>query len=151
MTSTNGSRVSLTFALEFNDDWPPVAAECLQFERVGKALRLLVTPLFVGNLSVGDVIECTVDAVSQQVFDWRHVSKSDHTTFWLLGESHHAVLLDGLARLRLLGCSTVTAKQVCMHSVDVPGSVPIESVDAILDELDRGGIEVACPSFRHPE
>ena len=50
------STTQLTFTLEIDDDWPPVAVECLPFERVANGYRALSVPLFVKDLSVGDVI-----------------------------------------------------------------------------------------------
>ena len=155
MTTEDAQQTSRTFALDVKTDdagtWPPASAECLPFEKHAQGLRLLVAPLFVGGLSVGDVIDCEVDEVSQLVFDWNHVSKSDHTTIWLLGISDSAVLLDGLERLRGLDCSTSSQDQFGVHSIDVPGEVSMEAVDVILDELEASGVMVACPSFRHPE
>ena len=55
-TRSKTSRRSLSFPLDVEDDWPPVAIESLPFEAEDRGLRLLAPPLFVNGLSVGDVI-----------------------------------------------------------------------------------------------
>jgi len=37
------------------EEWPPVAIECLSFERIEDGHRLLAAPLFVKDLSVDDL------------------------------------------------------------------------------------------------
>lgn len=144
-------QVSLTFALDVEDDWPPVASECLPFARVDDGYRLLVAPLFVKDLSVGDVLACTFVGETHEVQSWRHVAKSDRSTYWLLGHVDNEALPDGLARLRALGCNTASGEQLGVHSVDVPADIDIEAVDEILDELEEAGVPVACPSDRDPD
>ncbi|MCB9878919.1 MAG: DUF4265 domain-containing protein [Planctomycetes bacterium] len=143
--------VNLSFPLDVQDGWPPVAVECLPFKTEDAGVRLLVAPLFVRGLSVGDVLECTIESDTEHVTAWRHVTKSDHSTFWLLRAGDERVLLDGLERLRSIGCSTVGVAQLGVFAVDVPGEVSMDTVDSILDSLVERGFPVACPSSRHPE
>lgn len=149
MKHCDSDTVSLTFALDVKDGWPPAGAECLPFHRDGGGFRLLVAPLFVRGLSVGDVIECEIDRVNGMVFEWSHLSKSGHSTFWLLRQDDEQVLLDGLEKLRALGCSTVLAPRVGMFSVDVPAAISIDAVDAVFQGLVDHGVAIACPSLRH--
>ena len=151
MTHRDHDTVNLSFPLDVQDGWPPAAVECLPFEPEDAGVRLLVAPLFVRGLSVGDVLQYKMDTVSRQVAEWRHVTKSDHSTFWLLASGDERVLLDGLEQLRSLGCSTVSAAQLGVFSVDVPGTVSMAAVDAILEILEGRGLPVACPSRRHPD
>ncbi|MCU0867921.1 MAG: DUF4265 domain-containing protein [Planctomycetes bacterium] len=141
----------LSFPLQVRDGWPPVGAECLPFGLDDDGFRLLDAPLFVPGLSVDDVIQFQVDAGTNVVTEWRHVRKSGHSTFWLLRMGDHEVLADALVRMRALGCSTVSAAELGVFAVDVPESLPLDSVGAILDELEAKGVPVACPSLRHPQ
>jgi hypothetical protein len=52
----NTETVELVFALAPEEGWPPVATECLPCMRSGDGFRILVAPLFVKGVSVGDVI-----------------------------------------------------------------------------------------------
>lgn len=48
--------VELKFPLDVEDDWPPVAVEGLPFDVALGGYVATVPPLFVKDLSVGDVI-----------------------------------------------------------------------------------------------
>ncbi|MEZ6037649.1 MAG: DUF4265 domain-containing protein [Planctomycetota bacterium] len=141
--------MNLSFALDVIDGWPPVSVECLLVESVGDRHRLLSPPLFVKGLSVGDVLCCQVDPVNGLVFEWSIVERSGHSTFWLARLRDTEAIAPALIALRVLGCHTVSADAVGVWSVDVPGDVPIEAVDAILDGLPELEVAIACPSSRH--
>jgi hypothetical protein len=143
--------VSLSFALEIEDDWPPVGAECLPFRSTATGYLALVAPLFVKGLSVGDVIEAEVDPVSEQIFSWRHVTRSAHSTIWIARLRQTKTIAAVLAELEDLGCSTVSVDQIGVHAVDVPENVAIDRVDAVLERLDPDSAAVAFPSMRHPD
>jgi hypothetical protein len=147
----NAETKSFTFPLEVVDDWPPVAAEGLVFEPFLRGWRLVVPPLFVKKLSVGDVVR--IHQSKGIVRDWNHLSKSKSTTIWLLlktdGAEKIATLV--LARLDKMGCQTVLARTLSSASVSVPDTVPIASVDKIIARVDPTDIAVAYPSFRHDD
>lgn len=57
--SHEGETVHLGFALEIDDGWPPVAVESLPLRVTREGHVVEAPPLFVKDLSVGDVIaEC---------------------------------------------------------------------------------------------
>jgi hypothetical protein len=143
--------VSLVFQLDVEDGWPPVAAECLPFEKVPSGYRALVAPLFVKDLSAQDVIAPTIDAVHGQVTSWTHVLRSPRTTVWLgrLAESDRIPVM--LQRLRDLGCSTSDAGSMGCYAIDVPPEVSFDAVDAVLATCDESIVAIAFPSFRHPD
>jgi len=145
------SILSLVFALPVEDGWPPVASECLPFHADRDRYELLDPPLFVKDLSVGDVIQAKVDAVSQCVFEWRHVTKSAHSTVWLLRTRPSDSIDRVLAELRELGCNTVRFEQGGVYAIDVPASLQMTVVDDVLERLDRASVAVAFPSMRHEE
>ena len=138
----------LNFALDVDDGWPPVATECVPFERVSTGYRTLSAPLFVKDLSVDDIIEPDFDA-NGLVTAWKHVSRSENTTIWLLRLAHTTQLDIVLARLRDLDCNTVSGDSLGCYAIDVPKRIPMAVVDEALAALDTES--VAFPSFRHAE
>lgn len=151
MNSIVGANMNLNFPLNVEDGWPPVAAECLPFKVTPDGYVALSPPLFVKDLSVGDVINATLDAEDYRVTSWRHVTKSGHTTVWLLRIRRTNTIEAVLLELRDLGCNTVELKEAGVYSVDVPELVSIETVDIILAHIDADLVAVAFPSMRHPE
>lgn len=142
---------SLTFGLKPEDGWPPVAAESLPFRVVPEGYLLLVPPLFVRDLSVGDVLVVTRDRESEQVVSWQHLTRSPRTTIWLLRMKAWEALDKVLADLRALGCNTTAMLSAGAYSVDVPESLELRAVDLVLARLDEHSVAVAFPSMRHPE
>jgi hypothetical protein len=150
MSNIVPGQVPLVFPLEVDDGWPPAAVESLPFQKTPDGLLALVAPLFVKDLSVGDLIEAELGP-ERQVESWRHLARSGHTTIWLLRQARTGSIGPVLARLRQLGCATVSLEDAGAYSVDVPESVPIATVDAVLEELDSDAVAVAFPSLRHPD
>jgi hypothetical protein len=142
---------SVSFPLDVVDDWPPVAVECLPFDVVANGLRLTAPPLFVKQLSVGDVIK--VRERSGRVTSWKHASRSGQSTLWLLSlkRGGTADIKRILASLHRLGCTTSSVAQLGSHAISVPADLPIEKVDALLARLKPERVAVAFPSFRHRE
>jgi hypothetical protein len=140
----------LCFNLEVEDGWPPIAVEEVPSEKVSGGYKVLMPPLFVKDLSVGDVVTVLRDEKGY-VDTWSHVFRSDRTTVWLLRLKNTPAIGEVLSDLRALGCNTVSLAAVGSFSVDLPADVPIASVDAILERLDRNEVGIAYPSFRHPE
>lgn len=148
MTSSSIECVPLRFDLQVEDGWPPVATEVLQCRPVGSGYEVVSIPLFVKDLSVGDVISAQINT-NGLVQSWRHTSKSEHSTIWVLRTQSGAPIEDVLGRLRAIGCNTVGANSIGMYAVDVPPEVDIEGVDKVLESLDGDEAGVAYPSFRH--
>jgi len=148
--TTIGSTVSLAFDLDVEDGWPPVAVECLPFRVAHEGQVALVPPFFMKDLSVGDVLEVTLDA-DRRVQSWLHVARSERTTIWLLRLQPSDTINVVLAQLRALDCNTSALEQAGVYAIDVPESVPIAAVDTVLDRLDSDSVAVAFPSMRHAE
>lgn len=119
MTKQAESR-TFTFPLDVADDWPPVAAEGLVFEPDAKGWRLLVPPLFVKKLSVGDVLKIVESKGS--VRSWSHLIRSKNTTLWLSSKTEAAddIVKVVLERVNKLGCQTVFAESLSSAAVSVP-------------------------------
>lgn len=153
MNTTNPQRENLEylkFQLPTADDWPPVAVEEIPCTRSDKGYMALDPPIYVKDLSKGDIIvidEGDVDSIQA----WHHVFRSDHSTIWLLRLKTPNNIEHLLSELRSLGCSTGSLTNLGSHSVDVPGHVDLKQVDEILAHADPSSVAVAFPSLRHPD
>ena len=146
----NSDQTALGFPLEVKDGWPPVALESLPFERTAQGHIALAAPLFVKDLSVGDVIRVTLRD-DGAVGSWEHVFRSSRTTIWLLRLKQPNAIEATLSALRALGCNTVGSEELGSYAIDVPEDVAIEHIDKTLAALDEDSVGVAYPSFRHEE
>jgi hypothetical protein len=142
--------VQLCFSLDVDDGWPPVAVEGLPFDVSLAGYVLTVPPLFIKDLSVGDIIAADVGE-GGLVASWRHVSRSSNSVVWLLRIGRTEQIEATLEDLRALGCNTASFPSGGSYSIDVPGNVSIASVDGILEHLDSERVARAYPSFRHSE
>ncbi|MFZ1686922.1 MAG: DUF4265 domain-containing protein [Flavobacteriales bacterium] len=138
----------LCFNLDVDEDWPPVAVEEVPSEPVSGAYKVLMPPLFVKDLSVGDVISVVRDDKGY-VDAWTHAFRSDRTTIWLLRLKSTPSIEGALTKLRALGCNIVSLQAAGSFSVDVPAEIPFAHVDAILNKLDGDEVGIAYPSLRH--
>ncbi len=140
---------ALNFALEVEDGWPPVATECLPVKTTDESHTVLVAPLFIKGLSVGDVVQ-VVSESEGIVYEWRHLSKSKNSTVWFLrrGEVEIEPLL---APIRELGCNTTWSSQLGVGSIEVPESVSAEALDKCLEALEIPTFALAFPSWRHTD
>ena len=146
----NVPAVFLKFPLQVVEGWPPVAVESLPFEKTVDGLRVLVPPLFIKDLSVGDIISAQ-KGEEDLVELWRHVRRSNRTTIWLLRLRQTHQIEKVLSELRALGCDTVGLESAGCYSVDVPECVAIREIDASIAQLDSASCAVVFPSMRHPE
>jgi hypothetical protein len=147
----NTNRRSLSFPLDVEEDWPPVAIESLPFDTEEAGFRLLLPPLFVKGLSVGDVI--TVRERAERVSSWKHKVRSEHSTIWLLRLKRDATrgIKSVLERAHRLGCTSTGLPKFGAYAIDVPPGTSMKSVDAVLVKLDREKVAIAYPSLRHSE
>lgn len=150
MSSCDGAIVLLKFPLEVEDDWPPVAIESMPLRKVSAGYQVQAVPLFVKDLSVGDVIAVDLDD-ENTVESWRHVARSARTTIWLLRLKQPNGIDAALAKLRHLGCNSVALDAAGCYALDVPESISMESVDAVLGSLESDSVATAFPSMRHPD
>lgn len=140
----------LLFDLPVVDDWPPVSVEGIPCSEEGEGFRIDVAPLFVKDLSVGDVIKATYDSEGR-VIKWQHYLKSKRSTIWLLRLARTDVIEEVLRELRALDCNTAQLPEFGCYSIDVPEECNISLVDRCLDKFDESCVAIAYPSFRHPD
>jgi hypothetical protein len=142
--------ISLQFPLNVEDEWPPVGSESLPFEKSGEGYECLSAPIFVKDLSVGDVIEFKKNSEGF-LSNWSHISRSGRSTIWLLRLADNDQIEPCLQRLQSLGCNTTGIAEFGCYTIDVPEALAISDVDEVLETLDSELVAVAFPSMRHPE
>jgi len=139
----------LMFVLDVEDGWPPVAKECMVSTACEGGYRIEVPPLFVKNLSRGDVI--AVDRNEDgEVIAWTPVELSQHSTVWIIVHGNHSID-DVIERLKQLNCNVAEFEQYRYFSIDVPPECSVEQLDSCLDALSEEEASVAFPSFRHEQ
>lgn len=138
----------LQFSLTSEDGWPPVGSECISFERLVSGYKCLSVPLFIRDLSVDDVIN-VIEYKGGFVYSWAHVQRSKRSTVWLLRLTDNPPIHACLSELRSLRCNTTGLDDLGCYAIDVPASLPITDVDAVLEMLDENLVGVAFPSMRH--
>jgi hypothetical protein len=138
----------LVFALEHENDWPPVSSEGVWCERVGENYRLLNAPCFIKGLANQDVFEAKLDDVNGQIFDFTVIKESGHSLVWALNTSDSdTTALQN--RFRKLGCNIVEVKQFSLLCIDIPIGADRAGVDVLLDESEESGLDLAIPVWRH--
>jgi Domain of unknown function (DUF4265) len=142
--------ISLQFKLNIESDWPPVGSESVPFEKLKNGFRCLSAPLFVYDLSVGDIIEIT-ESQEEFVYSWSHLRRSKHTTVWLLRLFDNPPIEMCLQSLRTLQCNTTSLEEFGCYAIDVPPDLSIFDVDRVLDQLSSDLVAIAFPSMRHPD
>ncbi len=143
----------LHFPIDVVDDWPPVRLESVpvRWSSSLAGYEVLEAPLFVRDVSVGDILAVSLDD-EERVVEFRHLLRSSNSTIWLLRlDRTRADVYPLLEALRQLGCHTVRAETLSCYAVSVPHDLPMAAVDAILSQVDEAAIAVAFPSFRHPD
>lgn len=150
MSDEPNEYVELHFSLDIVDEWPPVGVEGVPATKMDLGYRIEEPPLFVKGLSCGDIISIQCDG-DGNIRSWDHVSKSGHSTIWILRTGRPNNIEQVIAKLRALNCKVGQLPQLGSYSIDVPDQIPISEVDTCLEELDRTSAEVAFPSFRHNE
>ncbi len=140
----------LLFTLDIDDDWPPISVEGVPCTQLAVGYQIDVAPLFVKDLSVGDVIAVVFDT-DGNVSSWNHITQSNRSTIWLLRVAKTNDIESILKELRSFDCNTVQLPKLGSYSIDVPSECSIQVVDKCLAKLNESCVAIAYPSFRHPE
>lgn len=136
------------FALEVEDEWPPVASEGVWCEREGNSYRLVNAPFFIKGLSYGDVFEAEPDPVNEHIFDFKVIKESGHSLVWMLNNSDIDITQFKNSVLAL-GCSIEGLEQFSIYSIDVPLSIDKAEINDLLDTAEKTGLDFAFPVWRH--
>lgn len=140
-------KTELVFQLDVDDGWPPVAKECLRCIDVECGYQIQEPPLFIKDLSVGDVIE-VVWGEDGEVVAWSHVEKSKRSIVWIMVSGDYSVASE-IECLKRLRCNVAEFEAYRYFAVDVPAGCPVERLDECLDALSKEEVSVVFPSFRH--
>jgi hypothetical protein len=135
----------LTFRLEVEDGWPPVAAEGIPCIQGLAGLRVTVPPLFIKGLAVGDEIE-VIDESDGQVLSWRTNKTSGHSTIWVM--PHKRQIENELEELRALGCNTSVFPGGVVYAIDLPPYLEPSEVDKRFESMGPQ-VLLAYPAWRH--
>ncbi len=140
----------ITFPLTPEDGWPPVGAEHLHCEPVPGGVVIDSIPLFVSDLSAGDVIETLETDEEGRVWKWKHVHSAPRSTVWVMNLAG-VPLEPAFQRLRGLGCRIEGLQAFNLSAVDVPIDVAAGILDGCFSEFTEDQVALAFPSWRHDE
>lgn len=142
---------ALIFPIRRKNDWPPapIGSECIPCTVEGDNYRVLVAPLFIKNLSVGDLIRIEAGKI-ENVKKWKHVEKSRNSVIWIMSRmpTNAALFKSVLDKLKSLNCFISSLEHLGHYSICVPGECKIAKVDWQLDKLGES-VFICWPSFRH--
>nr|WP_324260160.1 DUF4265 domain-containing protein [Cellvibrio fontiphilus] len=138
------------FALDIEDDWPPVSSESVWCERVGENYKVLNAPFFIHRLAYGDVFSAVPDSVNQHVFEFEVIEQSGHSLVWLMNAAQIEIS-EKLESISELGCNYEGFPLFNLVAIDVPPNVNFHALDVIIESLETNGIAVAFPVWRHVE
>lgn len=142
--------MELAFLLDVQDEWPPVSVEYLPCNKIEDGYIIRSPPLFIKNISVGDVIFIE-QKEKNKIISWGYFSKSNRSTMWVLAQREDVDIVGYLKGVREFGCNTVLSQDFGIASVDIPDSLPIKEIDKYNELFDDCSLAFAYPSFRHQE
>lgn len=138
----------VAFALDIDDDWPPVATEHVWCEKVGTAYQLKNAPFFIKGLALDDKFSAEPDPVNGCVFEFTVLESSGHSLVWMIEEN--GVKLEQYEHELLgLGLGVVSFPHFHLYAVDIPATADSEAVNTLMDRLESLGFAMAFPVWRH--
>lgn len=143
-----GKVEKVAFALDVDDEWPPVATEHVWCEKTGSIYELRNAPFFIKGLALGDKFSAEPDVVNGCVFEFTTVEPSGHSLVWI-AEQDGLELEPYKDKLVDLGLGIEVFSQFKHYSVDVPASVDAHEVNTMMDMLQELGFAMAFPVWRH--
>lgn len=138
----------VAFALDIENEWPPVATEHVWCEKTGSVYQLKNAPFFIQGLAFDDKFSAEPDSVNGCVFEFTVVESSGHSLVWIL-EQDGLKLSQYEDELISLGLSVEGFPRFSLHAVDVPAIVNSEAVNELMDRLEGLGFAMAFPVWRH--
>lgn len=143
------SSVKIHFHLEQDEDgYPPIAVESLWAEPGVKPDEYVIdnVPFFVRDATIGDAV-LAIEKEDGRWFD-RLVSRSQNSLLRVVFFDRTCIKEIG-ERLVTMGCSTEYLREHNLMAVSIPGSVPLESVQAYLQsQADAEKIDFEEPILR---
>lgn len=138
----------ISFALDNEDGWPPVAVEHMWCEKSDSVYELKNAPFFLHGLAVGDRFTGEPDSVNGCIFEFEVVATSGHSLVWVIDKAE--LRLDPYKpELLALGCGIEGFPTFDLHAIDIPASANPGLVCTLLDKLEDLGLSLAFPVWRH--
>lgn len=138
----------ISFALDVEDAWPPVAVEHVWCEKNGSTYEMKNAPFFVQGLALGDRFSATPDSVNGYIFEFTVEESSGHSLVWIMEQSG-LELAPYESELFNLGCRFEGFPSFQLYAVDVPPHVERNAINAFVDKLESIGFALAFPVWRH--
>lgn len=138
----------ISFALDCEGRWPPVAVEHMWCERRGTSYQLNNAPFFLHGLAVGDRFTAEPDSVNGCVFEFSVIETSGHSLVWVI-DNEDRRLEPYKPELFALGCKIEGFPAFNLHAIDVPASARADAVCSAMDKLEELGFNLAYPVWRH--
>ncbi len=148
MNDTKPEIEKLCFALDVEDDWPPVATESVWCKRSLNAYHLQNAPFFIRGIAYGDKFVAELDPINGCIFEFQITESSGHSLLWVLNNDD-LDFEDAKQRLLALGCSIEGFPAFRLHSIDVPPAVDFVAINAVVDGLEELGFQLAFAVWRH--
>ncbi|MCE3603607.1 DUF4265 domain-containing protein [Massilia sp. P8910] len=138
----------ISFALDIQDGWPPVATEHVWCEKSGSIYELQNAPFFIKGLALGDRFSAEPDEVNGCIFEFATIEVSGHSLVWIM-EQEGLELEPYKVELINLGLGIEIFAQFKHYAIDVPESIDRDAVNVMMDMLQDLGFAMAFPVWRH--
>jgi len=138
------------FALDVEDDWPPVASEGAWCERIGEYYKFKNVPFFISGLAFNDIFSAEPDPVNEHVFDFEIIESSGHSVVWLMNNDELDIS-EFREKIIKLGCSFEGFPKFDLGAIDVPPDTDFETFQELVDEYEEKGLFFAFPVWRTNE
>lgn len=140
----------IMFALDIENNWPPVGSEGVWCERIGEHFKIKNTPFFIPNLAFNDVFSAELDSVNKHVFEFEVIERYGHSVIWLMNNDK-VDLTAFRKRLIQLGCSYEGFPQFSLGAIDVPPTTKYERLDEIIEKYESKGVAFVYPVWMQDE
>jgi len=138
------------FALDIDNDWPPVGTEGVWCERVDGNYRMENTPFFIKGLAFGDVFSAVPDSVNDHIFEFEVIEESGHSVVWMLNNDRLDVS-KFIEEIESLNCRIEGFPKFSHYSIDVPSAIDLDDFDEIISKWEAQGLHFAYPTWRIEE
>lgn len=137
-------KIGFPLEVDEEEDWPPFDAEHLWFRKAGDLYELDSVPLFLMDLSLGDLLRIEIDEAGYAT-QWSVVTRSPNSTVWMFCP----------------GCTTLADELVSrgyevehhggIYSVNIRGDSTLRAFHDLVAASADTPQEFAYPSLRHQE
>jgi hypothetical protein len=142
------SAEKVMFALNIEDEWPPVGAEGVWCERINGNYKLINIPFFIPDLAFGDIFSAKSDDVNHQVFQFEVIEESGHSVVWVMNNENISMDLF-IDMIKKLGCKLEEFPKFSIFAIDIPPEVNVIELDTLIGIYEKLGVAFAFPAWRH--